>query len=155
LKQTILASGGNEFSDIYKSADLAALQNAKVTNQLLVIVTAPYPTPSRLVETFINTLMGEALLAAVENQAVVMGSSAGAMLMSKRVIMPSGEDLGEGLNLLRESIVLPHFHSNVPNWINEYRSQNIKFIGLAEGSSILTSVTEETSITEFGSVTYL
>ncbi len=206
MKQTILASGGNEFSNIYKSADLAALQNAKVTNQLLVIVTAPYPTqelayqaaknyfgnlgvatkmslvldksdsqnmqyaqeiasagaiyiaggtPSRLVETFINTLMGEALLAAVENQAVVMGSSAGAMLMSKRVIMPSGEDLGEGLNLLRESIVLPHFHSNVPNWINEYRSQNIKFIGLAEGSSILTSVTEETSITEFGSVTYL
>jgi peptidase E len=99
--------------------------------------------------------MGEALLAAVENQAVVMGSSAGAMLMSKRVIMPSGEDLGEGLNLLHESIVLPHFHSRVPEWIDKYRSQNIQFIGLAEGGSILTSVTEVTSITEFGSVTYL
>jgi cyanophycinase-like exopeptidase len=206
LKQTILASGGNEFSSIYKSADLAALQNAKVTNQLLVIVTAPYPTqelayqtaknyfnnlgvatkmslvldksdsqnmeyaqeiasasaiyiaggtPSRLVDTFIKTLVGEALLAAVENQAVIMGSSAGAMLMSKRVIMPSGEDLGEGLNLLRESIVLPHFRPSVPPWVEKYRSENIKFIGLAEGSSILTSVTEATSITEFGSVTYL
>jgi cyanophycinase-like exopeptidase len=206
LKQTILASGGNEFSSVYKAADLAALQNAKVANELLVIVTAPYPTqdlayqtaknyfnslgvntkmslvldksdsenseyaqeiasasaiylaggtPARLVETFINTLVGEALMSAVNSEAVLMGSSAGAMLMSRRVVMPSGEDLGEGLNLLHDSIVLPHFHSQVPQWINEYRSKNIKFIGLAEGGSILTSVTEETSITEFGSVTYL
>jgi cyanophycinase-like exopeptidase len=201
-----LASGGGEFSSIYQAADLAALSNAKNPKQLLVIVTAPYPTqelayqtaenyfkglgvettksgvldksdannmvfaqqiaeasaiyiaggtPSRLVDSFIGTLAGEALMTAVSNQSVVMGSSAGAMLMSQRVVMPSGEDLGEGLNLLHETIVLPHFHGNVPSWIQRYRSTETKFIGLAEGGSILTSVTEVTSITEFGRVSYL
>lgn len=206
MTQTILASGGGEFSKIYQTADLAALSNARDPQQLLVIVTAPYPTqqlayqtaqnyfkdlavettmsgvldktdannmifaqqiseagaiyiaggtPSRLVDSFIGTLAGDALMNAVNNQSVVMGSSAGAMLMSKRVIMPSGADLGEGLNLLNESIVLPHFHGTIPNWIERYRSSEIKFIGLAEGGSILTSVSEVTSTTEFGHVTYL
>ena len=206
MNQTILASGGGEFSQIYQSADLAALANAKNPQQLLVVVTAPYPTqelafqtakkyfeklgvstsmsgvldkkdanqlhnaeeisqasaiylaggtPSRLVESFIGTLVGEALLTAVKNNAVLMGSSAGAMLMSKRVVLPSGEDLGDGLNLLNESIVLPHFHGVSPGWIKQYQSREINFIGLAEGGSILTSVTQETPITEFGSVSYL
>lgn len=206
MNQTILASGGGEFSQIYQSADLAALANAKNPHQLLVVVTAPYPTqelafqtakkyfeklgvstsmsgvldkkdanqlhnaeeisqasaiylaggtPARLVESFIGTLVGEALLTAVENNAVLMGSSAGAMLMSKRVVLPSGEDLGDGLNLLNESIVLPHFHGVSPGWIKQYQSREINFIGLAEGGSILTSVTQETPITEFGSVSYL
>ena len=206
MNQTILASGGGEFSQIYQSADLAALANAKNPHQLLVVVTAPYPTqelafqtakkyfeklgvstsmsgvldkkdanqlhnaeeisqasaiylaggtPSRLVESFIGTLVGEALLTAVKNNAVLMGSSAGAMLMSKRVVLPSGEDLGDGLNLLNESIVLPHFHGVSPGWIKQYQSREISFIGLAEGGSILTSVTQETPITEFGSVSYL
>jgi cyanophycinase-like exopeptidase len=206
LNQTILASGGGEFSQIYQRADLAALANAKNPQQLLVVVTAPYPTqelafqtakkyfeklgvstsmsgvldkkdanqlhnaeeisqasaiylaggtPSRLVESFIGTLVGEALLTAVKNNAVLMGSSAGAMLMSKRVVLPSGEDLGDGLNLLNESIVLPHFHGVSPGWIKQYQSREINFIGLAEGGSILTSVTQETPITEFGSVSYL
>ena len=44
MNQTILASGGGEFSQIYQSADLAALANAKNPQQLLVVVTAPYPT---------------------------------------------------------------------------------------------------------------
>ncbi len=206
MNQTILASGGGEFSQIYQSADLAALANAKNPQQLLVVVTAPYPTqelayqtakkyfenlgvsttmsgvldkkdanllpnaeeisqasaiylaggtPARLVDSFIGTLVGEALLTAVKNNAVLMGSSAGAMLMSKRVVMPGGEDLGAGLNLLNESIVLPHFHGVSPEWIKQYQSREIRFIGLAEGGSILTSVTQETPITEFGSVSYL
>ena len=41
----ILASGGNEFSDIYAEADLAALEKRKnKTSALLVVVTAPFPT---------------------------------------------------------------------------------------------------------------
>lgn len=206
MNQTILASGGAEFSQIYQRADLAALANAKNPNQLLVVVTAPYPTqqlayqtaknyfedlgvnvtmsgvlakedannmqfaeeisqasaiylaggtPSRLVDSFIKTLVGEALQTAVSKNAVLMGSSAGAMLMSKRVVMPSGEDLGEGLNLLHNSIVLPHFHGVAPSWINEYQQKGIKFVGLAEGGSILTSVTDETSTTEFGAVFHI
>jgi cyanophycinase-like exopeptidase len=112
-------------------------------------------TPSRLVDAFINTPAGEGLLSAVENQAVIMGSSAGAMLMSKRVVMPTGQDLGEGLNLLGEAIVLPHFSGVVPNWVQQYKDSGIKFFGLTEGSSILTSSTDTTLLTEFGSVTII
>lgn len=206
MSQTILASGGGEFCELYRVADLAALANSKSPNQLLVVVTAPHPTqelayqtakkyfenlgvqttmsgvlkasdannakfaqeiaqasaiylaggtPARLVDSFINTLAGEALLSAVANQSILMGSSAGAMLMSKRVVLPSGEDLGEGLNLLHETIVLPHFHGVTPKWIKRYQSSEITFMGLAEGGSILTSVTDKTSITEFGSVVHI
>lgn len=204
MKQNILASGGNEFSSEYSEADLAALSNAENLTELLIIVTAPYPTqelaykhaqkyfaslgvktrmselldkkdsdnpklvnqiamakaiyiaggtPSRLVDSFINTPAGEGLLTAVENRAVVMGSSAGAMLMSKRVVMPTGQDLGEGLNLLHESIVLPHFYGVIPSWVNEYKKMGITFFGLTEGSSVLTSTTDATFVTEFGTVT--
>lgn len=204
MKQNILASGGNEFSQEYAKADLAALSAVEELSELLMIVTAPYPTqklafkhaekyfanlgiktkmsqlldkkdsdnpkliteiadakaiyiaggtPSRLVDAFIDTPAGEGLLAAVANQAVVMGSSAGAMLMSKRVVLPTGQDLGEGLNLLHESIVLPHFSGLVPAWVDEYKKEGINFFGLSEGSSILTSTTDATVLTEFGSVT--
>lgn len=206
MKQNILASGGNEFSQEYAQADLAALSNAEDLTELLIVVTAPYPTqemafkyaqkhfaslgintkmsqlldkkdatnpdlvneisqakaiyiaggtPSRLVDAFINTPAGEGLLSAVENQAVIMGSSAGAMLMSKRVVMPTGQDLGEGLNLLHDSIALPHFSGVVPSWVAEYKKSGIKFFGLAEGGSILTSSTDATLLTEFGSVTII
>lgn len=41
----ILASGGNEFSEKYKEADLAALAKRTKTNTpLLIVVTAPFPT---------------------------------------------------------------------------------------------------------------
>ncbi len=206
MKQNILASGGNEFSQEYAQADLAALRNAQDLDELLIVVTAPYPTqemaykyaqkyfaslgintkmsqlldkkdsdnpklvdeianakaiyiaggtPSRLVDAFINTAAGEGLLTAVENQAVLMGSSAGAMLMSKRVVMPTGQDLGEGLDLLHGTIALPHFHGMVPGWVEEYKKSGIKFFGLAEGGSILTSSTDATLLTEFGSVTII
>lgn len=206
MNQNILTSGGNEFAQEYKEADLAALANAKNPKELLVVVTAPYPTqklafkhaqkyfatigveaqmspileakdaanetfaqelaasgaiyfaggtPSRLVDAFINTLAGEALQAALANNAVIMGSSAGAMLMSKRVIMPSGEDLGPGLDLLHGAMVLPHFHGVIPDWVKNMQKQGIKFYGLKEGGSVLTSSTDATLITEFGSVTQL
>ncbi|MGA0130717.1 MAG: Type 1 glutamine amidotransferase-like domain-containing protein [Candidatus Nanopelagicales bacterium] len=206
MKQNILASGGNEFSQEYAEADLAALKNSEELSELLIVVTAPYPTqelayrhaekyfasleiktkmsglldkkdatkrelvseienakaiyiaggtPSRLVDAFIDTPAGEGLLSAVENQAVVMGSSAGAMLMSKRVVMPTGQDLGEGLNLLGEAIVLPHFSGVIPSWVQQYKDSGIKFFGLTEGSSILTSSTDATLLTEFGSVTII
>lgn len=204
MKQNILASGGNEFSQEYAEADLAALRNVEELAELLIVVTAPYPTqelayrhaekyfaslkiktkmsglldkkdatdqklvseiknakaiyiaggtPSRLVDAFIDTPAGEGLLSAVSNQAVVMGSSAGAMLMSKRVIMPTGQDLGQGLNLLNEAIVLPHYSGIVPGWVKPYKDSGINFYGLAEGSSVLTSSTDATLLTEFGSVT--
>ena len=203
MNSWILASGGNEFSSDYEEADLKALSlRTDLNSELLVVVTAPYPTqdlayetaknyfsslgiktkkskilsnedlnssniselenaqsiyfaggtPSRLTKTFINTKAEDALRTAVEKGSVIMGSSAGAMLFGKNVVMPSGQDLGPGLNLLKDQIVLAHFSGAWPSWSMQYREQGIGLLGLSEGGSVLTSVTNKTESLEFGKV---
>jgi cyanophycinase-like exopeptidase len=199
----ILASGGNEFSDIYAEADLAALEKRRNKNSpLLVVVTAPFPTqlqayqlaeryfanlgiktimspilsendlseeniaqlaqadaiyfaggtPARLTKCFVDTNAEVALRKALENDAVVMGSSAGAMLFGSKVVMPGGNEIGKGLNLLKSQIVLAHFGGTWPGWIRGFQNQDFEFLGLAEGASVLTSVTSPSKPLEFGKV---
>ncbi len=203
MNSWILASGGNEFNSEYEEADLKALSLRKnINSELLVVVTAPFPTqdlayetaksyfsnlgiktkksnilsssdlnssnlselknaesiyfaggtPSRLTNTFINTKAEESLREAIANGSIIMGSSAGAMLFGKKVVMPNGQDLGPGLNLLNDQIVLAHFSGTWPSWSNSYREQGFGFLGLAEGGSLLTSVTNKTGSLEFGKV---
>lgn len=203
MSSWILASGGNEFSSEYKEADSKALSlRNDLTSELLVVVTAPYPTqdlayetaknyfstigiktkksnilshedlnssninelenaqsiyfaggtPSRLTKTFINTKAEDAIRTAIEKGSVIMGSSAGAMLFGKTIVMPSGQDLGPGLNLLKDQIVLAHFSGTWPSWTKGYREQGISLLGLSEGGSVLTSVTDKTESLEFGKV---
>lgn len=203
MNSWILASGGNEFSSDYKEADLKALSfRSDLNSEILVVVTAPYPTqdlayetaknyfsslgiktkksnilshedlnssnlkelensqaiyfaggtPSRLTKAFINTSAEDALRKAIEIGSVIMGSSAGAMLFGKKVVMPGGQDLGPGLNLLKNQIVLAHFSGAWPSWVKSYREQGFGFLGLSEGGSVLTSVTKETDSLEFGKV---
>jgi len=199
----ILASGGNEFSDIYAEADLAALEKRKnKTSPLLVVVTAPFPTqlqayqlakkyfaslgietimspilsendlsaenvsqlaqadaiyfaggtPARLTKSFVGTTAEFAIRKALENDAVIMGSSAGAMLFGSKVVMPGGNEIGKGLNLLENQIVLAHFGGTWPEWIKDFQNQGFHFLGLAEGASVLTPVTSSSGSLEFGKV---
>ena len=199
----ILASGGNEFSDIYAEADLAALEKRKnKTSPLLVVVTAPFPTqlqayqlaekyfaslgietimspilsendlsaenvsqlaqadaiyfaggtPARLTKSFVGTTAEIAIRKALENEAVIMGSSAGAMLFGSKVVMPGGNEIGMGLNLLENQIVLAHFGGTWPEWIKGFQNQGFHFLGLAEGASVLTPVTSPSKPFEFGKV---
>lgn len=199
----ILASGGNEFSDIYAEADLAALAKRKnKTTPLLVVVTAPFPTqlqayqlaekyfanlgiktimspilsekdlthenisqlaqadalyfaggtPARLTKCFVGTTAETAIRKALENGAVVMGSSAGAMLFGSKVVMPNGNEIGTGLNLLENQIVLAHFGGIWPDWIKGVQNQDFDYLGLAEGASVLTPVTLPWEPKEFGNV---
>lgn len=199
----ILASGGNEFSDIYVQADLAALEKRKDNSSpLLVVVTAPFPTqlqayqvaekyfsklgvktvmspifseqdlteenitqiaksqaiyfaggtPARLTKAFVGTLAENAIRSALENDSVLMGSSAGAMLFGTKVVMPGGNEIGNGLNLLENQIVLPHFSGAWPGWVKTSPLQDIQFLGLAEGASVLTPVTDSSKPVEFGGV---
>lgn len=199
----ILASGGNEFSDIYAEADLAALEKSKnKTSPLLVVVTAPFPTqlqayqlaqkyfanlgiktimspilsendlsevniaqlaqadaiyfaggtPARLTKCFVGTTAENAIRKALENDAVVMGSSAGAMLFGSKVVMPGGNEIGTGLNLLENQIVLAHFGGTWPGWTKGFQNQDFDFLGLAEGASVLTPVTSPSKPVDFGKV---
>ena len=81
-----------------------------------------------------------------------MGSSAGSMLFGKKVVMPGGKIIGDGLNLLQNQIVLAHFSGTWPEWVEPYREQNYGLLGLSEGGSVLTPVTNETEKIHFGKV---
>ena len=81
-----------------------------------------------------------------------MGSSAGAMLFGSKVVMPGGNEIGKGLNLLENQIVLAHFGGSWPGWIRGFQNQDFGFLGLAEGGSVLTPVTSSSKPLEFGKV---
>jgi len=81
-----------------------------------------------------------------------MGSSAGAMLFGSKVVMPGGNEIGKGLNLLENQIVLAHFGGTWPGWIKGFQNQDFDFLGLAEGASVLTPVTSPLKPLEFGKV---
>ena len=109
-------------------------------------------TPARLTKCFVDTNAEVAIRKALENDAVVMGSSAGAMLFGSKVVMPGGNEIGKGLNLLENQIVLAHFGGSWPGWIRGFQNQDFGFLGLAEGGSVLTPVTSSSKPLEFGKV---
>jgi peptidase E len=109
-------------------------------------------TPARLTKSFVGTTAETAIRKALENEAVIMGSSAGAMLFGSKVVMPGGNEIGKGLNLLENQIVLAHFGGTWPGWIKGFQNQGFHFLGLAEGASVLTPVTSSSKPLEFGKV---
>lgn len=112
-------------------------------------------TPSRLVEAFIDTDAEAAIQNALLNGAVLMGSSAGAMLFGSRVVMPGGKDIGRGLNILKNQIILAHFNKPWPSWVKQFTEQDFEILGLSEGSSLLTTVTSATDTVTFGNISFL
>ncbi len=112
-------------------------------------------TPARLIKSFIYTQAETALKTALTRGCVVMGSSAGAMLMGCKVVMPGGSEIGRGLNFLPNQIVVPHFGTGFPAWTQKFRAQGFGLVGLAEGSSLLTTVPSAPNPIEFGPVQYL
>jgi len=139
-----------EMSNILSKDDL----NDKNINQLLNYSGIYFAggTPSRLTNCFIDTKAESALQKAIENEVVFMGSSAGAMFFGKEVVMPNGESLGRGLNILENCIALAHFSGTWPQWSTGYQDRGFKLIGLGEGGSLLTNPQLNENSQEFGSV---
>jgi cyanophycinase len=67
-------------------------------------------------ETLKKSAAWEAVLEAYQNGAVIAGSSAGAMVMCEFYYDPSRRQVVEGLNLVKNSIVLPHYNAFGKNW---------------------------------------
>jgi len=67
-------------------------------------------------ETLKESTAWEAVREAWHNGAVVVGSSAGAMVMCEFYYDPSRRQIRDGLNLVRNSIVLPHHNTFGKSW---------------------------------------
>ena len=72
---------------------------------------------SYLVETLAGSRCWQAVLEAHELGALVGGSSAGAMALCQYHFDPGRQSLKPGLNLLPDSLVLPHFNTFGKNWV--------------------------------------
>lgn len=85
-------------------------------------------------QTLKNSIASSAIMDAYQNGAVIAGSSAGAMVMCQFYYDPGAGQIHEGLNLVPDSLVLPHHDTFGKRWAPRLAKENpdIKLIGIDE-----------------------
>ena len=68
---------------------------------------------------------------------ILIGSSAGAMVLGKYILL---DKLESGLNLIPNTIIIPHFenHNDINNLTTLSRNQNIDILGLETQAACVT-----------------
>jgi len=107
-------------------------------------------------QTLKDSLVWEAALEAYRNGAVIAGSSAGAMVMCEFYYDPSAERMHEGLNLLPNSLVLPHHNTFGKTWAPKLSKQrpDLSLIGIDEQTGMLNDGAQTWSVLGRGGVTF-
>lgn len=91
-----------------------------------------------LAETLKGSLAWRAALEAYARGAVIAGSSAGAMVMCEFYYDPGREQMVEGLNLVSDSLVLPHHNRFGKSWASRLLEiSQVTLIGIDEGTGML------------------
>ena len=107
-------------------------------------------------QTLKDSLAWNAVLEAHQNGAVIAGSSAGAMVMCEFYYDPGAERIHEGLNLVPNSLVLPHHDTFGKSWAPRLMKQipAVTLIGIDEQTGMIDSGDTQTwDIYGRGSVT--
>jgi cyanophycinase len=96
-------------------------------------------SPRHLHRSLAGSLSWEAVLEAHQGGAVVGGSSAGAMVLCAHFFDPRSGEMLEGLNLMPNSCLLPHFKDFGRRWVERLRAllPEAVLIGLEEGTAII------------------
>ena len=96
----------------------------------------------------------EAVLEAYRNRAVIGGSSAGAMVMCEFYYDPSQGQVVEGLNLVRNSIVLPHHNTFGKSWAPQLVKElpDVILIGIDEQTGMVNDGAEAWTVHGRGNV---
>jgi cyanophycinase len=128
---------------------LAALRRAR----LLVL---PGGSPSRLLEVLQRTPVGALLAELLDDGVVVMGSSAGAMVVCEWTVLPDrrgprGTAVVRGLGLVPGIVVVPHWSggSSRGEWlraVDETVPSGVHVVGLPEESGVLVQDGELTAV---------
>lgn len=119
---------------------LAALRGAR-------LVVLPGGSPSRLLDALQSTPVGALLPELLEDDVVVMGSSAGAMVVCEWTVLPDrrgpkGTAVVRGLGLVPDRVVVPHWSggSSRGEWlraVEETVPSGVHVVGLPEESGVL------------------
>lgn len=119
---------------------LAALRRSR----LLVL---PGGSPARLLDVLTTTPVGELVKELVADGVVVMGSSAGAMVLCEWTVLPDrrgprGPAVAQGLGLVERLLVVPHWSggSSRGEWlraVDHAVPDDVQVVGLPEQSGVL------------------
>ena len=90
-------------------------------------------------QTLKDSPVWDAALEAYQNDAVIAGSSAGAMVMCQFYYDPSAGRVHDGLNLVPNSLVLPHHNTFGKSWAPKLlkRIPDVTLIGIDERTGML------------------
>ncbi len=90
-------------------------------------------------QTLKDSLAWDAAMAAYQNGAVIAGSSAGAMVMCEFYFDPGSGKVIEGLNLVPNSLVLPHHDTFGKNWAPRLTREipNVILLGIDEQTGMI------------------
>ena len=90
-------------------------------------------------QTLKESLAWLAILDAYQNGAVIAGSSAGAMVMCQYYYDPGAGHVHEGLDLIPNSLVLPHHNTFGKNWAPRLMSDvpEVTLIGIDDGTGMI------------------
>lgn len=107
----------------------AVLEGAR----LLVL---PGGSPSRLLAALTSTPVGEAVRTVLDDDGVVMGASAGAMVLCPWTVLPDrGRTVERGLGVVPDLLVVPHW-SGRSDWVSAAPAEG-EVLGLPEESGVL------------------
>jgi cyanophycinase len=97
----------------------------------------------------------QAVLEAYQNSAVVAGSSAGAMVMCEQYYDPGQGQIHPGLDLVHNSLVLPHHNTFGKNWAPRLASliPEVTLIGIDEQTGMIDDGANQWTVHGKGSVT--
>ena len=95
--------------------------------------------PHYLGQTLKDSLAWKAVLDAYQKGAVIAGSSAGAMVMCGNYYDPGEKQVHQGLNLMPNSLVLPHHNTFGSSWASQLIKQipDLTLIGIDEETGML------------------
>ena len=90
-------------------------------------------------QTLKDSLAWQAAVEAYNNGAVIAGTSAGAMVMCEFYFDPSSGRVVEGLNLVPNSLVLPHHNSFGKNWAPRLTKEipSVTLLGIDERTGMI------------------
>lgn len=106
-------------------------------------------------QTLIGSLAWQAVLEAYRDGAVVAGSSAGAMVMCRYYYDPGAGHVHEGLDLVPDSIVLPHHNTFGKSWAPQLLKEapEVTLIGIDEQTGMIDEGANSWTVYGSGAVT--
>ena len=106
-------------------------------------------------QTLKDSLVWKAVMDAYQHGAVIAGSSAGAMVMCQFYYDPSQGQIHEGLNLVSNSLILPHHNTFGKGWAPRLTNQvpDVTLIGIDEQTGMINDAANQWTVYGRGAVT--